>query len=60
LKDAKLKDFFKQKVQLLKAFIKACLLDDATDTSLDENMLKKGLLGDAKTTRLVRRLADLF
>jgi hypothetical protein len=48
LKDAELKNFFKRKVQLLKAFIKARLLDDATDTSLDENMPRKGLLGDAK------------
>lgn len=59
LKDAALKNFFKAKVKLLKAFFKACLLDDATDMSLDENMPKKGVLGDAEK-RLVRRLVDSF
>jgi hypothetical protein len=45
LKDAELKNFFRgHNVKLLKAFIKACLLDDVTNMSLDENMPKKGLL----------------
>jgi hypothetical protein len=38
LKDFELKNFFKGKVRLLQAFVEVRLLDDATDTSLDENL----------------------
>jgi hypothetical protein len=48
LKDAELNFFRGHNVKLLKAFIKARLLDDVTNTSLDENMPKKGVLAGSQ------------